>query len=329
MDPSTVGAALKRKLGPLPVWIWATVGGVVVYYLRSKGYFGGSGADSGTALQPSQANASPTRDPITLQPGESAYDPGSGSLVTAPGGGTPADVSAGTATTGGGTGSDDSDALNRLADAIIDSRTDSVSTDPSTPTTHKPTALDRAKTAVTRGKVGPKNEARLEKAGYTKSQIAYHLKRHTGLGKPRGAKPKTAHKQTPSASAKGKKDTSKAGTHTPTTSHAKSRTRSSATTKTATGRSRTTKTPTKSPKARTATTTARSTARQRPTTATVHHAAPVQHQVSAAHKTATQKASAAHAAKPTTRPASAPAPRAAAPRAAAPKKVTPPPKKRK
>lgn len=46
-----VGAALKRKLGPLPVWAWAIIAGGVLYWYRNRG---GSASSSGTGadLQP-------------------------------------------------------------------------------------------------------------------------------------------------------------------------------------------------------------------------------------------------------------------------------------
>lgn len=335
MDLDTIGAALRRKLGPLPVWVWAIFGGVVVYFLRKRGYFGGLGDASAQTLQPSQTTAATTpRDPVLLQPGESAYNPDTGTLTTAPGGAAAPATSTADPSSGTGNANNPSDqAFEDLAAAIIGSRTDSVSANSTTPKTHKPTALQRAKAAVTRGKIGPTNRARLRKAGYSDAEINYHLHKHTALAKPRKAKPKTAHTQSPAASAKGKRATPKAGTHTPTTSHSKSRTRSAATIKTATGgrttgRKKTPSASTNPPRARTATATAHSMARPRPTTPTVHRAAPVQHPVSAAHQTATQKAAAAHAAKPVSRPPSAPAPRAAQVRAQAPAKTKPKPKPR-
>lgn len=75
--------ALTRKLGPLPVWAWAIIGGIGLWYYRSR--MAGSSA-SQQALQSdlSQTSPMPPQDPIPLDPGESVYDPNSGELLSAP-----------------------------------------------------------------------------------------------------------------------------------------------------------------------------------------------------------------------------------------------------
>lgn len=91
MNLQTLGASLRRKLGPFPVWVWAIAGGVVLYFIRAKGYLG-SGQQTADALQPSQADAREPQTQVPLQPGESVYDPNTGALSTAPGGDTSGDV---------------------------------------------------------------------------------------------------------------------------------------------------------------------------------------------------------------------------------------------
>jgi len=67
-----VGASLKRKLGPLPVWAWAILAGGAVYLYRRQAGGGGSS---------SSGDASTPLDPITLAPGDRVYDPNSGQLL--------------------------------------------------------------------------------------------------------------------------------------------------------------------------------------------------------------------------------------------------------
>lgn len=271
MDISTIGASLKRKLGPLPVWAWAILGGAVVYFLRKRGYFGGTGDASASALEPSQVSATTPQQPVVLQPGESAYDPNSGSITTAPGGGTGSDGGAGAAATptgDGSTGADMSQAFEDLAAAIQSGQTDQGPAQNST----KPrtTLLARAKGVVKKGgKLGPKEKARLEKEGYTNAQINYHTKRHTALGavKPRSSTKKAAH--TPSK-----------GTTIKTTK--KPVTRSAAHVRTTTGGRTAAKTKqqphaTKAPKTRASAATTHSTVRQRPKVSLTRRTAPVAH----------------------------------------------------
>lgn len=81
MDTDGIRNALTRKLGPLPAWAWAVIAGIGIYVYRNR-----SGKlNQPTPLQPSQDNALPPQDQVTLQPGESVYDPNSGVLTTAPG----------------------------------------------------------------------------------------------------------------------------------------------------------------------------------------------------------------------------------------------------
>lgn len=330
MDLDTIGAALKRKLGPLPVWVWAIIGGMVLYFLRSKGYFGGAGADQGETLQPRQADAREPQQSTLLQPGESVYDPNTGTLSTAPGGG-------GGDAIGGGVGepttpvdtNDTAQALEDLAAAILGNQTDSDKPNSAAPRTHKPTALDRAKAAVVTGKLGPKNKARLTKAGYSAAQISYHLRRHTALGKPRAKTTKPAHTQKPGNTTKKPNNDagSKPGKHKPVTTHKETTPRSKTHTRsTTTHRKPSTKAHGKAatPKARAAVQPSASGPRQRPKVAAVSHTTPVHHPVSSGHSSAAKKTSAAHAAAPS-HGGNASSRRAPAP----PKQAAPPPPKRK
>jgi hypothetical protein len=79
-----------RKFGPLPAWAWAAIGAVALVIVRRSpslgaGLGGGSaGARPVTdATSPDTSDGTagpPSRDPVTLQPGESVYDPNSGEL---------------------------------------------------------------------------------------------------------------------------------------------------------------------------------------------------------------------------------------------------------
>lgn len=313
MDLDTIGAALKRKLGPLPVWMWAMIGGAILYFLRQRGYLKGGDTTTGEALQPSQRATDPRQAPTVLQPGESAYDPNSGTLTTAPGGGGDGGASGSGIGGDGGAGANDSSgnsdlaaAFEDLAAAMMGNATESEKPNSVSPRAHKPTALERAKAAVVKGKIGPKNRARLKGAGYSAAQISYHLRRHTALGKPRGkAGKKAANTQTHGTSTKkgrqGKmaaapKARSAAQVRTPTGGRTAARGKGTSTRAATGARAGANHTP-------------RATPRQRPKTPTVTHSTPVHHPVSAAHTTATTKATNARAAAPPARPPSAPAPR--------------------
>lgn len=105
---SDVKRALTRKFGPLPAWAWALVAAVGLYYYRSR-------SSSSTAAAAQAATSTPTvsdqtggtpQAPIPLDPGQSVYDPNSGSLISAP-------------DTSGSTGNQDAlNAINGLTDAL-------------------------------------------------------------------------------------------------------------------------------------------------------------------------------------------------------------------
>lgn len=80
-NDSGISGSLTRKLGPLPVWAWAILAGVIIYYMRNRG-----GATSGpsssqlAAAQTAAADQTP-QAPVVLAPGETVYDPNSGNLL--------------------------------------------------------------------------------------------------------------------------------------------------------------------------------------------------------------------------------------------------------
>lgn len=76
--------ALTRKIGPLPAWGWLTIILVAVYWYRRHT---SSTTTAATATTDTTGSTTTPQDPITLQPGESVYNPNDGSLTTAPGGG--------------------------------------------------------------------------------------------------------------------------------------------------------------------------------------------------------------------------------------------------
>jgi len=100
--------SLTRKIGPLPVWAWALFGFAGVWYYRNKlgGMYSGTGTGS---VGPTPTTPQPQ---TTLQPGESVYDPNTGTLTTAPG-------SDSLTMGGGGSGSDYAQGIKDLADAIM------------------------------------------------------------------------------------------------------------------------------------------------------------------------------------------------------------------
>jgi hypothetical protein len=108
---SNLKSALTRKFGPLPAWAWAAIAGGALFLYRR--YSAASGAVSGTGTgSVAQAGPTPGTGEQVLQPGESIYDPGAGTLTTAPGGG-------GTDTTGtNATALDLAAAMDNLANAI-------------------------------------------------------------------------------------------------------------------------------------------------------------------------------------------------------------------
>lgn len=105
---SNIGETLKRKFGPLPVWGWTIVAFIAVYWYRNKSGLSAKvqTVSTGGSITP----VSPAPQPITtLGPGESAYDPNTGQLVSSPGG-----------SDGSGGMADPSNAIDNLAQAIAD-----------------------------------------------------------------------------------------------------------------------------------------------------------------------------------------------------------------
>lgn len=99
MNTNDLKESLTRKLGPLPVWAWALIAGVAVYLYRIRSVGGsaltsaltgagasggGSGVDAGngTGAVGSGGGIGGGGDPVTLQPGETVYDPNNGKLVS-------------------------------------------------------------------------------------------------------------------------------------------------------------------------------------------------------------------------------------------------------
>lgn len=171
-----IRTAFTRKFGPLPAWAWLTILAGVVYLWRKRA--AGTGTTGGATTDTSTADLTPPdpQDPVVLQPGESVYNPSTGELIgTAPEQQPPPD-----ATT-----------ITPINDpvppdtTVPDAPFMPSSAAPSVTPTKKPSALDRAKAAVTRGRVGPINRQRLARAGYTPNQVAYHARRKTPLGKPK------------------------------------------------------------------------------------------------------------------------------------------------
>lgn len=212
---------LQKKIGPLPIWAWALImGGViggVILIRRGSSDTGTAGADvgsdtsgqifpgatdgassgslTGTGGAPTLADgltsftstvqqlkdaglwpdvatqgapAAVGSNLIDLAPGHSYYDPTTGETVSGP----------------------EAIAANSATAAA--------------PAGKKPTALERAKAAVQKGKVGPINRKRLQKAGYTNNQIDLHAKHKTPLAQPQ----KIQHPKTKTTSgAKGKTST--------------------------------------------------------------------------------------------------------------------------
>lgn len=71
--------ALTRKLGPLPVWAWALVAGVLLYYYRNRS--GAVGTQSGTGT----GSIAPGPGLQPLLPDQSYYDPATpGQFFTTP-----------------------------------------------------------------------------------------------------------------------------------------------------------------------------------------------------------------------------------------------------
>lgn len=71
-----VGASLKRKLGPLPVWGWAVISGVILYYVRNRSSSSSGGGILGGLLGGTSTGNSTGSSTGTLSSG--AAEGGSG-----------------------------------------------------------------------------------------------------------------------------------------------------------------------------------------------------------------------------------------------------------
>lgn len=74
-----IRGALTRKLGPLPAWVWLAVFavGVIIYRARANNGINPVNVSDAT---PTPTDAVSKGDPVTLQPGESVYDPNTGAV---------------------------------------------------------------------------------------------------------------------------------------------------------------------------------------------------------------------------------------------------------
>jgi hypothetical protein len=115
-----IQGSLARKLGPLPIWLWAIVGFGLVWYYRNKL---SAGSTSGTGTGSVAPAAATPQAQTTLQPGESVYDPNTGALTTAPGAvpGTTTTADTGIGSNGAATATDYSQGITDLANAIVGS----------------------------------------------------------------------------------------------------------------------------------------------------------------------------------------------------------------
>ena len=99
--------ALTRKIGPLPAWAWLGIFGIGYYYYKNH-----IANNSTSATQASSTVTTPTpQSPITVSPGDSVYNPNTGTLTTEPGGG-------GGYGGGGGGGGQLANALSNIATAL-------------------------------------------------------------------------------------------------------------------------------------------------------------------------------------------------------------------
>lgn len=189
---------LKKKIGPLPVWAWAIVAGVVIggIILYTRG--------TSTTDQASDANTdfTPQVDPTTGLPYTGESSGGSISSGTA----APSLAQEISDTTGlisqlQGAGLWPSVATQGAASpSLVDLAPGHTYYDPTTgntvsgpeqaaakeapKVTAKSTALDKAKAAVQKGRSTPFQRSVLKKAGYSSNQIAYHQKHKTPLQQP-------------------------------------------------------------------------------------------------------------------------------------------------
>lgn len=212
---SDLKGALTRKFGPLPAWAWLAITAVSLYFWRSRGGGGGGVTSTGTG-DTTAPEAPEPRDPITLSPGESVYDPNTGQLVsTAPEQQPAPEAPEATAPLL------PADPEPAPANAFEDPEVTSAKA-PSAAPAKKLGPVNRARAAVLTGKVGRVNRQRLRRYGYSDAQIDYHAKRKTALGTPaskKKAKPKPQHKpSTPVKHPTSAKSKPRAGgTHKPPT----------------------------------------------------------------------------------------------------------------
>lgn len=194
---------LDRKLGPLPLWQWiaigAAIGAAALWYRRTHP---GTASDAVATATPGDAQYNP-------------IDPTTGLPIS---GGISAGAATGTGAAGAGGSLTDLltnfQALEGLLSGLQEiSPGPAVETDPGTVATQtgSPTKaakaaaktsspLSRAKAAVANGTLGPVNRRRLKAAGYSDSQIDYHLKHKTPLAAPYAQQHPTKKKTTAKAS---------------------------------------------------------------------------------------------------------------------------------
>lgn len=195
--------SLTRKLGPLPVWAWALIAGAGLYVYRMRQ--SGGAVDTASTTDTTGAEVA-DQSPTVLQPGESALTPGGG-LVTAPGGGTGAESPSPLSPISlapGQTVYDPNTGTGFTAPGGPNSDGTGAQTNPGKNGKPKGTGAPKSKLAQARARValgrgGTKTSRILLKAGYSRGQIAHAKKHHTQLGPPshkRQKKPKTQHGKT-------------------------------------------------------------------------------------------------------------------------------------
>lgn len=113
---SKVSNALKKKWGPMPAWVWLLSGGLIYYFYRKYSATAASGTGTGSVAP---APVTP-QSPVTLSPGESVYDPNTGTLTNTPLASNPAAVGDLGSGAGGVTSASDplAQSLDDLANAI-------------------------------------------------------------------------------------------------------------------------------------------------------------------------------------------------------------------
>lgn len=83
MNLDDIKTTITKKIGPLPAWAWAIVVAGGIYWYRKKT----AGTSTAATTASADTTSTPTSPPVTLQPGESVYNPSTGDIATAPGGG--------------------------------------------------------------------------------------------------------------------------------------------------------------------------------------------------------------------------------------------------